>query len=164
MPYPPEVLQRSRRIGSGTAGGLPVVVGAGAAVMITATVDDLVASEEAPLPANTRVRLWVLGCTLTTDAGGSPFLQVQNANLQTGGGAISTPLNTGSPLGLLNGAALAGELNFDSNDAAALGVPAENGQVLILVKNPDAAGHNVTAFSVTLGVETVQYDAPRQGD
>lgn len=164
----PRVLQRSRRAmnaASNLAGG---VVAAGGVTQFTISFPNLIATAvgtDGALPQNTRVRVGILGTVLSTDAGGVPFLQLQAAQLQSASGLLAVPLTSGSPLGLANGAALAGVLEFDSNDLQYIGATsAPSASIVIQIKNSDASNHDVTAFSASVFVETVQYDRPLQGE
>lgn len=165
---PPAVLQRSRRALNASSAGLPTTVPAGGVVQFTIQFTNLIATAvgtDGALPANTRVRVGVLGTVLTTDAGGVPFLQLQAAQLQAASGKLAVPLSSGSPLGLANGAALGGLLEFDSNDLQYIGATsAPTASIVIQIKNADASDHQVTAFSASLFVETVQYSRPLQGE
>ena len=163
----PRVLMRSRRAMQATLSTLPTSIAGGAVTAFTLTFTNLIAgaaSGAAALPNNTRVRVGMLGSTITTDAGGVPFLQIQSAQLQTDAGAICQPLSTGSPLGLANGAALGGELDFDSNDLQYLGGSAVSVSIILTIKNSDSGAHSLNAFTAALFVETVQYDQPLQGE
>lgn len=163
----PRVLMRSRRAASATSSGLPTTVPAGGVVAFTITFSQLIATAAgvAVLPQNTRVRVGMLGATLTTDAGGAPFLQLQSAQLQTASGAIAAPLSSGSPLGLANGATLGGVMEFDSNDLQYLSTQvAANVSLVLQIKNSDSSDHQVTAFAASVYVETEQLDKPMQGN
>lgn len=152
---------------SATAGGLPAAIAGGAVLQVTLTFTNLIsgaATGPTALPNNTRVRVGMLGSTITTDSGGTPFLQIQSAQLQTDNGLIAQPLTTGSPLGLANGAALGGEIDFDSNDLLQIGGSAISASIVLTIKNSDSSSHDLNAFSAQLFVETVQYDKPLQGE
>lgn len=162
-----KVLIRSRRVTSSTLATLPTSIAAGAVTAFTLSFPNAIAASagaDGALPNNTRVRVSMLGSTITTDTGGAPFLQVQSAQIQTDSGAICQPLSTGSPLGLANGAALGGEMIFDSNDLQYIGGTAPSVSIIIAIKNSDVGAHSLNAFSAAIVVETVQYDQPLQGE
>lgn len=147
------VLQKIRIVASGTLSA-PVAVGAGAVAQVTTTIVGLLKA----LPAADAVaRVSILSSAMTTDAGGQAFIAIQNANLQSGGGAVSGPAFTGSPLGLAHGSVFQGEMRFHSEDVPAAD---DNASLVVLVKNSDASSHNVTALNLTLVLEAVIFDAP----
>ena len=153
--YPPAVLQRGRKVGSATAAGLPITVSAGALASITIPFTNIVSDLQS---SHTRIRASVLGCSLTTDSGGTTKINIQSANLQNGDGTVAAPLNTGSSLGAYNGAVLNGSLEWDTDDISQLShAQIADLKIILVVLNTDAGGHNVTDATAVLLIESTQY-------
>lgn len=158
MEYPPPVLARFRRIGQGSAAGLPIAVAAGTVVAISLPFAGLI-TDLAAL-SHTRIRASIYGSTLTTDAGGQPFILLQTGTIQTASLNVAAPLYSGSSLGVFHNATLSGSLEFDSDDLLAGPVavsPPTGVTVVLVVKNSDVGAHNVTAATVNVLVEATQY-------
>lgn len=157
MDYPPKVLQRVRKIAIATAAGLPIAVGAASQATITISFA-AVLSDVANL-RHTRIRASVFASSLTTDAGGATFINVESANIQAGAAQqVVQPCFTGSALGAYNAAALQGSITWDTDDLVQLGLTTPNAvQIVIVVNNSDAGAHNVTGATATVLVEATQY-------
>lgn len=162
MPYPPTVLMRSRNVSAAVAAALPITVPAGTVLPVTLPFSNCIANAANPVPANTRIRLRLLGIKLAVSAGGEKFIALQNANLQSLSGLFSRPASSGSPLGLVHGASLQAELVFDSSDPGA--AAAASASVVLLVQNTDIADRTITAFSGVIEVVLEQYAEPLKGD
>lgn len=156
MEYPqPKILISGRRVASVTVSGLPVTVTAGSIATLTATATGVLSDVQ---QTHTRIRSSVIGSAVTTDSGGQTKIVVESANLQNLSGAFAVPLSTGSPLGLLNEAAFAGELEWDTDDVQQLqNTQVANLEIVIVVLNTDSSNHNVTAGTFTILIEWSQY-------
>jgi hypothetical protein len=154
--YPPKVLQRSRKIATATASGLPVTVGSASQATITIPFTGVL-SDLTQL--HSRIKVSMFNSKLTTDAGGATFINIESANIQDGSQRVSQPLFTGSALGAYNGAALQGALDYDTDDfTGSLGAPPSAIFVVIVVNNSDSSGHQVTGATASIAIEGTQYD------
>lgn len=154
--FPPRVLSRWRRTATGTAAGLPITVNASSQATVTIPLSSCL--EDITPMSHTQVRCRVYSTTLTSDAGGAPFIGIQSANLQTGSQQVVQPCSTGSSLGAYNGAALAGELEFNTDDLPIASNPPSALQLVIVVSNTDSGGgHTVTGATATCVIEATQY-------
>lgn len=155
MEYPPKILSRSRRVAAATASGLPIAVAAGAIVTVTIAFSG--ATTDLNRQSHTRIRISVLGSAgLASDSAAN--ITIQTANIQTASGNISQPLNTGSSLGSFDSSVLSGYMEYDTDDLPAITATQPTGfSIIIVVKNSDASGHNVTAATCYALIEATQY-------